>query len=180
MPPRAAIVNLPEAVRAELDRRLVAGGFQDYRGLSAWLREQGFEIGKSAVHTYGAAFERKIAALKVATDQARAMADTAPDDEGKLSEAVIAMVQASMFDVLVNLQEADAETDPGERLRLLGGAARAAADAGRAAVSQKKHRMEIENKARAAAEEVSQLAKKGGLSEAVIRQIEEQVLGIAR
>lgn len=179
MPPRSAILSLPDPVRAELDRRLISGGFQDYRGLSGWLQEQGYEIGKTAVHNYGSTFERKIAALKVATDQARAMADTAPDDEGKLSEAVIAMVQANMFDVLVNLQEADEETDPAERLKLLGGAARAAADAGRAAVSQKKHRLEIENKARAAADEVAKLARKGGLSPESVEAIRSQILGIA-
>jgi hypothetical protein len=180
MPPRSAILSLPEDVRAELDRRLIRRGFQDYRGLAAWLAEQGYEIGKSTVHNYGAKFEQKLAALKVATDQAKAIQKAADDNEGNLSEAVISMVQAGMFDVLTNLEDASEEKDREKRLALLGKAAKAAADVGRASVTVKRHKLDVLAKAEAAANTVSQMARKGGLSEEVIRQIEEQVLGIAR
>jgi hypothetical protein len=105
MPPRSAILSLPESVRAELDRKLIQGGFQDYRGLSEWLAEQGFEIGKSAIHNYGSEFEKKLAALKIATDQAKAIADAAPDETNAMNDALIRLVQQKAFEVLMNLNE---------------------------------------------------------------------------
>ena len=53
MPSPPKVARLSEPLRAELDRRLIANGFSDYYALSDWLEEHGFEIGKSALHSYG-------------------------------------------------------------------------------------------------------------------------------
>src|SRR5690606_6677096 len=118
---------LPEAIRGELDGRLVAGGFAGYEALSDWLGEQGFEISKSALHRYGAQFEDRVSALKLATDQARAIVAESPDDEGTMSEALMRLVQEKLFSILLEM-----EVDPAKVN--LNSLARSVAELGRASV----------------------------------------------
>lgn len=185
MPVRPAVSLLPEAVRAELDRRLVQSGFGDYENMSAWLAEQGFQIGKSSVHRYGQGLERKLAAIKASTSAAAAIADAAPDDADLRSAAVISLIQTEVFDVLVTLQEAeDADpADPAERLKLMSRAAKSIAELSRASVNQKKWQKDIEAKIRAeerarAAEAATTAAKAAGASSETIAVI-RKALGIA-
>jgi uncharacterized protein DUF3486 len=49
MPPRSKIDLMPKEIRAELDKRIVDGGFANYRGLAKWLDDNGYQIGKNAV-----------------------------------------------------------------------------------------------------------------------------------
>lgn len=145
MPPPAKIALLPRETRAELDALLVRRAFSDYDGLSAWLSERGFEIGKTAIHTYGQNLKRKLAAISASTEAARLIAEAAPDEEDRRSEAVMSLVQSDMFTMLVALQEAE-DADPQERIKLLGNAARAIADLSRASIAQKKHASAVQAK----------------------------------
>ena len=79
MPARSKITKLPEHVKRELDKRLISGSFSDYRKLSAWLQEQGYEISRSAINRYGQAFEERLAAIKIASEQARAVSEAVGD-----------------------------------------------------------------------------------------------------
>lgn len=145
MPPPSKIELLPEDLRRELESRLVRGAFSGYHDLSAWLTEQGYEIGKSAIHSYGQGLKRKLAAIRASTEAARLIAEAAPDEEDRRSEAVMSMVQSDMFAMLVALQEAE-EADPQERIKLLGNAARAIADLSRASIAQKRHAASVQAK----------------------------------
>lgn len=145
MPPPAKIALLPEAVRGELDALLIRRAFSGYHELAAWLGEQGFEIGKTAIHVYGQGLKRKLAAIRASTEAARLIAEAAPDEEDRRSEAVMSMVQSDMFEMLVALQEAE-DADPKERVKLLGNAARAIADLSRASIHQKKHAAAVKAK----------------------------------
>lgn len=138
MPRPAQVELLDEVTRAALERKLLVNAFSDYAGLSAWLREQGYEIGKTAIHRYGQGLKRKLAAIRASTEAARLIADACPDEEDRRSEAVMSMVQSDMFAMLVALQEAE-DADPAERVKLLGNAARAIADLSRASIHQKRH-----------------------------------------
>ena len=138
MPPPAKIALLPEETRAELDALLIRRAFSDYHGLAAWLAEQGYEIGKTAIHAYGQGLKRKLAAIRASTEASRLIAEAAPDEEDRRSEAVMSLVQSDMFAMLVALQEAE-DADPQERIKLLSSAARAIADLSRASIAQKKH-----------------------------------------
>jgi len=138
MPPPAKIALLPEETRAELDALLIRRAFSGYHDLAAWLAEQGYEIGKTAIHAYGQGLKRRLAAVKDATSAVQLIHDAAPDDADHRSEAIMALVQTDMFNMLVALQEAE-DADPRERVRLLGGVARAIADLSRASIAQKKH-----------------------------------------
>jgi len=112
MPPRSAILQLPDQVRAELDQKLIQRGFAGYVELSDWLKAQGYEISKSAVHNYATTtLEKRVTALKIATEQAKAIAEAAPDEGNAMNEALIRLVQQKAFDVLINLSEEDQEVN---------------------------------------------------------------------
>ncbi len=52
MPARSVLARLPQSVRAQLHRRLVASGFGDTVAIAAWLSEKGYRVGKSALGSY--------------------------------------------------------------------------------------------------------------------------------
>lgn len=179
MAPPPKIALLPEDLRRELDSRLVRGAFSGYHELSAWLDEQGFEIGKSAIHVYGQKLKRRLEAIRTSTQAAQLLAESVPDEAGALSSAVLSLVQTDMFDLLVNLQDvADAE-DSAARVKLLGNAAHAMADLARASLAQKKWADDLKARAEAAATAVESIARTGGLSASIVADIRREILGIA-
>lgn len=179
MPARSKLATLPEAIRAELQRRLVANAFSGYEALADWLTSQGYEIGKSAVHSYGQGLQRKLEAVKASTAAAAAIAEAAPDDADLRSAAVMSMVQTEIFDTLMRLREADEETDHAERLKLLGRAADGIATLARASVAQKRWQAEVGARVKSAADAAAKIAKRGGLSADSVNELRAQILGIA-
>lgn len=167
-------------MRSELDRKLVSGGFSSYTKLAAWLTEQGFEIGKSAVNDYGQALQRRLVAIKASTDAARLIAEAAPDDSDERSNAIISMTQTGLFDAIVEMQEAAEQPDPAKRVAILGNAAKNIATLARASVARHKWATDVREKASTAAEAASKIAKKGGLSAAAVTEIRKTILGIAQ
>lgn len=178
MAPRSKISKLPPDVKKWLDRALSDKNFGEYELLEQALAERGHQISKSAIHRYGQKLERKLAAIKASTEAAAAIAAAAPDDADLRSAAVISLVQSEVFEVLVALQEAEADSDPAERIKLLGSAAKSIAELSRASVNQKKWQAQVREKAAAAAAAVEKIAKKGGLSASAVNEIRSQILGI--
>lgn len=181
MPPASKIDQLPQDIRAELDTRLIASGFGGYVGLAEWLTEKGFSIGKSAVGAYGQKLERRLAAVKASTEAARLISQAAPDDADERSNAIISIIQSEIFDALLALQElaeGDAEgMEPGERIALLGKAAKNIATLSRASVNRHKWATEVREKALLeAASRVESAAQARGLSAEDARFWREQVL----
>jgi hypothetical protein len=109
MASRGKIKMLPTEVLEELDRRLVEQHFSGYRELKRWLRTKGCEISHSALQGYGSKLELKLEAVARATAQARAIVEAAPDDECKVTEAMLRLVQHELFGILVDLTPADAK-----------------------------------------------------------------------
>jgi len=164
---RSSVELLPEQVRQELEKKLIRGGFGRYEELAEWLRDQGYEISKSSVHRYGKKFEDRLRALKVATDQAKAIAEASEDDAGAMNDAIIRLVQTKTFELLVEL-----ETDNKSLPRI----GQMVAKLAQAAVRQKKWQTEMEHKARETAfEEAAQAVEKGATAEQ-IRALREQYL----
>lgn len=166
MPPRDKISQLPPELRSTIDRMLIDAGFAGYEMLERMILEaHDVSIGKSSLHRYGQKLERRLSAIRASTEAARAIAEAAPDDADHRSAAVISLVQSSLFDAMLALEEADAESDPAERVKLLANAARAIAEASRASQGQKKWEAEIRAKAAAAATAVAvREASRAGLS----------------
>lgn len=180
MAKRSAVEMLPKEVKSWLDKALADGNFSGYTLLETALKERGFNIGKSSIHRYGQKLENKLSAIKASTQAAIAIQEAAPDDADLLNQSVMQMVQTEVFNSLVALQEAESEADPARRLKMMTGAAKGIAELSRASVNLKKHKLDVQEKAKQAAQAVGAAARKGGLTEAAIRQIEEQILGIAR
>lgn len=171
MPQRSKVHTLPEEVKRALDKRLITGGFADYVSLSVWLTEQGYEISKSSLHRYGTEFEQRLGAIRIATEQARAVVEAAGDEQGNMTEALIALVQQEAFNVLVKLSDDDKKT-------LLPKVGVMVAKLSKASVAQKKWMAEARAKAKTTADDVVRVAKSGGLSKEKAEQIRKKILGI--
>ncbi len=172
MPRRSAVLTLPTPVKEWLDKALCEAGFANYQLLADELRERGYEISKSSIHRYGQQFEERLAALKVASEQARAIVDTAPDNEGAMNEALMRLVQEKLFGVLQ-----DIEVDPAKVN--LASLAKSIAELGRASVTQKKFAEEVRQQERErAAQLAGEMAKAQGLGEDQVNFWRKKFLGV--
>ena len=169
MPPRSKVATLPAEVKAWLDQALAENNFSDYEALAQELTERGYAINKSALHRYGQNFEERLSALKMASEQARAVVAAAPDEEGAVNEALMRLVQEHLFKLLMT---------EGDQIDLPK-VAKAVAELGKASIAQKKWQAEVRAKAEAAATEVEKIAKKGGLDAETVAEIRREILGVA-
>jgi len=168
---RSKIELLPDEVLNELNERLVKGRFAGYDELAKWLKANGFEISRSALHRYGQKFEDKIGALKLATDQAKAVVDASPDDEGAMNEALMRLIQEKLFSILMDLNINPKKIN-------IASLVRAVAEFTRANVAHRKYREHVREKAKAAVASIEKIAKKGGLSKNAVAEIRREILGI--
>ena len=171
MPARSKITQLPDALRAELERRLITGGFANYRDLSDWLRGQGYEISRSAINRFGQDFEAKCEAIRVATEQAKAIVATVGDDEGNMNEALIRLIQQLSFDILIKNQDADIAS-------LLPKMGVMVAKLSKASVDQKKWMTDVKKKAEKAVENIEEKLKSQKLDPEALRVVREEIYGI--
>ncbi|MCX5909961.1 MAG: DUF3486 family protein [Deltaproteobacteria bacterium] len=170
MPPRGSIYSLPKEIREELERRLVAGGFADYDGLAAWLKEQGCEISRSAVHRHGQKFEARLSAIKIATEQARAIATAVGDEEGVMGDALTRLCQEKAFKVLIDMEDPDPGAVDLSKMGVM------ISRLNRVSIAQKKWMSEAKEKARSIAEDVATTVKRDGLSAAKAEEIRKKIL----
>lgn len=169
MPPRSKVEQMPPEVKAWLDRALVDNNFSEYEALSAELKERGFDISKSALNRYGQDFEQRLAALKMASEQAKAIVEATPDDEGAVSDALMRLVQERLFSLLL---AEEGKVD-------LPKAAKAIAELAKATIAQKKFAIEQNARKKAleeAADRVGNAAQARGLSAEDAHFWREQVL----
>lgn len=179
MPPRSKVFSLPQELRAELDRRLIDNGFGDYRGLERWLTEQGYQIGKSALHSYGegleADFERTMAEVQKTQRLAQAYAEANPDERNAMTGATVRIAQESLLRITMALRQA--EDDPAAVAKLMPNVTRALADLGRLDISREKWDAEQRREALTqAADRVDAAAQARGLSADDARFWRETVL----
>jgi hypothetical protein len=170
MAPRSKVVGLPKEVKEWLDNALIEGNFSDYELLADELQAKGFGISKSSLHRYGSAFEQKMAAIKLATEQAEAIAKSVPDDENALGDALLRVIQEKTFSLLMNMQ------DPSNVS--FASLAKIATDLGFASTNVKEFRSKVRTRAKEAASEVAATVKKAGLSDETVAEIKRKILGI--
>lgn len=172
MPPRSKIHQLPKEVKQWLDQSLVEGNFSGYELLEKELSGRGYAIGKSTINRYGQEFENRLHALKLATEQAKAIAEAAPDDAGDMNDALIRLVQQKAFDTLLKMEEGASIKDVGLMVARLSNAT----------VKQKQWAAEMREKLEkaklAAASEAEAIAIKSGMSDDDWALIRAKFLGI--
>lgn len=135
MAPRSKVHSLPPELKEWLDAELVRRGFGDYVQLAADLKARGADVSKSALQRYGSPFEQRMAQLKMASEQARALVDAAPDEEDKLGSAVVRMTQERIFNLLMELDIKAEDVDVNKLFKN-------AAEIGKASVAHKRFGME--------------------------------------
>jgi hypothetical protein len=86
MPSPHFVTRLPAELRAELDQRLRSCGYRDSTEIAAWLTEQGFAIGKSAMSAYGKRLKKADLVLP------RFLSDSTPE-----TQAAFAALAESLF-----------------------------------------------------------------------------------
>jgi len=186
MPKRSKIAQLPASLQEYIRATLVAKSFGQYEALLAKVRELGVKLGvrpedlpgKTALHKFGTDLERRLAAVKAATEGAVALAAMAPDDEAQLSGAVLSMIQTDVYNIILKLREAD-DADPVKRAKLLSAVAKDMATASRAQINLKRFRSEVHAKLKIEADAVAKIATKGGLTKSAVNEIRSRILGVA-
>jgi len=170
---RSKVDLLPAEVRGELNRRLEQNGFGGYRDLSDWLNDQGFEISKSAVHAYGQQFEKRLGALRVASEQAKAIAEAVGDDQNAMGEALVNLAQEKAFQVLLDMEINPEEQDFAKLTRSI-------SELNRAAVQQKKFAEEVRVKLEAKFKslEGEQQSGQASLDAATLKRVREEIYGL--
>ena len=178
MPPRSTVDLLPEAVRDELDRRIVTSAFGGYAAHSAWLWEQGHPVSVAAVGRYGRrlrgtvraermrmqeATATAIAHVKASMETAKALREATGGDPLLIGEAAADLIVARLYDAA-----ASGELDTKDLQDL----ARALERGVGASVSIRKERGDREKTLQGLADAAAKLARNKGASpetEAVIR-----------
>ena len=172
-------MQLPSEIKERLDRELVSRGFGDYDAvadmINGLLANAGYEmqISKSGLHRYGQTFEDKLSALRIATEQAKAITNELGDDAGQMGAALTSLVQEKCFSVLTKMENIDPEKINFPKF------AEAVAKINNASVIQKRFQAEVQKKANEAAERVAKIATTGGLTGSTVQAIRKEILGIA-
>ena len=171
MPQRNSVYYLPEEVKQELDRLLIENHFTDYRGLEHWLKNQGFTISKSSIHRYGVKFQSQLDGIKIAAEQAKAIAEACGDDEAMMAEALTSLAQNKLFGVLRDIEPCSDEIELPDLVKAI-------ATLNRSSVNIKKYSRDVKAKVKSASEEVTQVATRNGLSDTAVDEIKRSILGI--
>lgn len=176
MPARSKIDQLPPEIREKLNQMMIQRGFAGYDGMvkdaNAMISEAGYELtlSRSGLAYYGQEFEAKCEAIRIATEQAKAIVGVVGDDEGNLNEALIRMIQQLSFDILVKSKDGDL----GDILPKMGVMV---AKLSKASVDQRKDRREIRKQAKEeAATVVDEMARQQGMNEDQARFWRDKVL----
>lgn len=186
MPPRGKIAQLPEDLRAWLRTAIVERGFGDILALTdelnALCKEGGvaITIGKSAVGEESKRIKRAQESIRATTEAAKLIAESAPDEADDRSAAAMAIVQSEVFELLLQIRESEDMPDPVARLDVMNEAALGLSRLSRSRVNQSRWKVEVEARTKAAAEAVSKIAKKGGLTTAQQAEIRASILGIVK
>lgn len=168
---RSKVSQLPDPVRRELEQRLIGNGFANYDGLAEWLQSEGYQISRASVHRFGATFEDRVRALQSSTEQARAIVEASPDDDGAMNEALLRLTQQMAFDLLIDLQ---VDPDSLDFPKLV----RAIADMNRSSVGLKRYQAEVREKMKSAAADVRRLAEGAGVSDETMAKIDARLQGV--
>jgi len=169
MPQRSSVVALPELVRQELERKLIAVGFAGYQDLVNWLAEQGYEISRSALHRFGKGFQERYEMLLNITRQAQELKAALPDDEAAVSEMGLQVAQSLLFQLVMERGE---ELSPKEMALVT----RALTEASKGTVAVKRYQTEVRGKLEALEAEANQGKK--ALDPETLRYIRETIYGL--
>lgn len=182
MPNVSVFDGLTKAEIAAIELEIENRNFKGYSELSEWCKSHGWQIERGALWTRGSKIQKRIQMLRDATDVATQIGKSVKDDEGALNDATLSIVQAGLFKLLNKMDdeaEAGEDQDLERQLDMLSKAAKATSEIGRASISVKKYKKEVQGRAELIANKVAETAKKGGLSADLVNSIKRDILGVA-
>ena len=116
MPARSKVAMLPEGVRAELDRRIVARAFGGYHDLAEWLQAQGYHIAYDSIRRHGSKLAHKLEARERLADEVRALGLSAQIADGTLLQVTIQLIHDRVLSLLLQAPEENHESlEPDDR-----------------------------------------------------------------
>ncbi|TEB09315.1 phage protein Gp27 family protein [Pelotomaculum propionicicum] len=96
------VAMLPPVLLELVNEKLVAG--HTYEEISAWLKQMGEEVSKSAVGRYGKDFNTRLERLKLVREQAKAIIDSNQGEPAThLAEATNELALSMIMETLQNL-----------------------------------------------------------------------------
>lgn len=158
---------LPRELREEANRLILEG--MTYEDLSAWSRERGFDISRSAWGRYGKEYYSAYQAVRQFEDQSRALAGE-PGEGLTMDEALTKMLQQRVATALIK-----GEWDVMEMPRLLADVAKLQASS----VLRERLKKDLEKRVKKTADDVTKTARHAGVSEETIKIIRRDVLRMA-
>lgn len=189
---RSSIRRLPEAVRLRIEAMVSEDALtlgEMIARLQAEFPEEaatGTLPSRSALHRYGQRLQRRLNAIRASTEAAHIIRREIADREDSRSEALTAMIQSELFEVLMDLQSATGEDgeplDVQQRLKLLSSAGQSIAQLSRSSVSLKQFQSQVQEATRQKllAQQkaaLSQIERKPGITPATMAHI-RRALGI--
>ena len=187
MAPPSKISRLPQDLRDELNRRILANGFADYDGLEAWLNaeleKRGLEmsISRSAIHREGKKLEKlgeRVRAMKML--QEGWQKQMGAKGLGELGRVLNAQLQGLAFALTQDVVDGKVEVDPEFLKDMSATIMRLERAATLNEEREQKIREEERKRAREeAAEAAAKSARSAGLSDQTIQKIRRDVLGLA-
>jgi len=175
------IKRMPADLKEQLDKLLSDGTFHSCRQLAKWLGDNGFEISHAAIHKYGQKFERRLEAIRLATEQARIVCEQFKDDDAQMQGALLKLVQTRLFEVLTaaNEREQGSAEDGGATIAPVNitALARSVSGLARAETEHRKWAERAREGVAAAKKKVEEATAKG-LSKDVAQQIKAVLLEI--
>lgn len=146
MPNISAFDDLSPEEIAAIEGEMARRNFKRLYQLTDWCAERGWKIERGPIYNRAKAVKRRLEFVKASTEAMKQVAETAQDDGAQASSAVLALVQAETFEMMLKMQEAGEETDIGERLELLKSAALIAQRSGNTSIRVKQYQAEVRAK----------------------------------
>lgn len=156
-----------QTIEAEMSRK----NFKRLYQLVDWCREQGWNIERGAIYNRAKKVKRRLEFVKASTDAMLQIADATEDQGDKRSSAVLALVQSEAFEMMLSMQQADDEDDPGKRMSLLKDAALIAQRTTNASVKLKQFQAEFRAKLEAELAAMKDQGFDGATIDAVTKRV---------
>lgn len=163
------IQTFPQEVVSAVNDLLARG--ETYEDIAWWLRQKGYEIGKSSVARYGREFAARLERIKVVEEQAKAILEETAGEPLRMEEATTRMALHLMAETLLRMQDAGTGAKPVEVIRAL-------AHLQSSSASRERLRLEWQRRAQAAADHIETRLSEAGSPPELIREIRTTILGL--
>lgn len=171
----STIELLPKDIKAALDAQLAARHFSGLSEIvdciNALIEQKGLEIriSRSALGRYSHdKLKPMLDRIELSTKMAEAIANSCPDEQGNVNEAILRMAQDRIFQKLCDLEEELSAKD-------LASISQSIAQIVRASMGVKKYKNELKDKLDAKFAEIS---PRTGIDMETLRVIREEIYGI--